>query len=74
MTRASVAAVLRPRQKDSAGNQFFVCLSDQLQLNGQYTIFGEVTEGMEVVDAIGATRVSGDRAATRIEMRKVVIR
>jgi peptidyl-prolyl cis-trans isomerase B (cyclophilin B) len=74
MTRASVAAVLRPRQKDSAGNQFFVCLSDQLQLNGQYTIFGEVTEGMDVVDAIGATPVSGDRASTRIEIRKVAIR
>jgi peptidyl-prolyl cis-trans isomerase B (cyclophilin B) len=74
MTRASVAAVLRPRQKDSAGNQFFVCLTDQLQLTGQYTIFGEVSEGMDVVDAIGATPVTGDRATTRVEMRKVVIR
>jgi peptidyl-prolyl cis-trans isomerase B (cyclophilin B) len=74
MSRASVAAVLRPRQKDSGGNQFFVCLSDQLQLTGQYTIFGEVTEGMDVVDTIGATPVTGDRATARVEMRKVTIR
>jgi len=74
MARGTVAAVLRPRQKDSGGNQFFICLTDQLQLNGQYTIFGEVTEGMEVVDRIGETPVVGDRASVRVEMRKLSIR
>jgi peptidyl-prolyl cis-trans isomerase B (cyclophilin B) len=74
MTRGSVAAVLRPRQKDSGGNQFFVCLSDQLQLTGQYSIFGEVAEGMEVVDRIGETPVAGDRATLRVEIRKVAVR
>jgi peptidyl-prolyl cis-trans isomerase B (cyclophilin B) len=74
MTRGSVAAVLRPRQKDSGGNQFFVCLSDQAQLTGQYTIFGEVSEGMDVVDKVGEAPVSGDRATQRVEIRKVTIR
>jgi peptidyl-prolyl cis-trans isomerase B (cyclophilin B) len=74
MTRGSVAAVLRPRQKDSGGDQFFVCLTDQLQLNGQYTIFGEVAEGMDVVDKIGETPVAGDRATARVEIRRVAIR
>jgi peptidyl-prolyl cis-trans isomerase B (cyclophilin B) len=73
MTRASVAAVLRPRDPDSAGNQFFVCLSDQPALTGKYTIFGEVVAGMDVVDRIGQTPVEGDRAAKRVEIRKVTL-
>jgi peptidyl-prolyl cis-trans isomerase B (cyclophilin B) len=68
MTRGSVAAVRRPSSKDSAGNQFFVCLADQTALTGQYTIFGEVTAGMEVADRIGQTPVEGERARTRLEM------
>ena len=74
MTRGSVAAVLRPSSKDSAGNQFFICLSDQPALTGKYTIFGEVVEGMEVVDKIGETPVQGDRAKTRVEIQKVVVK
>ena len=39
---------------DSAGSQFFVVLDDAPWLDGQYTIFGEVTEGKEVIDKIAA--------------------
>ena len=74
MRRGSVAAVLRPSSKDSAGNQFFICLSDQAALTGKFTIFGEVVEGMDVVDKIGETPVEGDRAQTRVEIRKVSVR
>lgn len=73
MTRGAVAAVLRPSSRDSAGNQFFICLSDQLALTGKFTIFGEVASGMEAVDAIGASTVVGDRAADRIVIRRVTI-
>jgi peptidyl-prolyl cis-trans isomerase B (cyclophilin B) len=73
MVRGSVAAVLRPRQPDSGGDQFFVCLFDQPSLTGQYTIFGEVIEGMEVADKIGDTPAVGDKAKDRVEM-KVAIR
>src|SRR6187397_2817746 len=34
MARGAVAAVLRPSSRDSAGNQFFICLSDQPALTG----------------------------------------
>jgi peptidyl-prolyl cis-trans isomerase B (cyclophilin B) len=74
MKRASVAAVLLPGKPDSAGTQFFICLGDQPSLTGKYTIFGEVTEGMDVVDKIGQTPVEGDKAATRIVMKKVSVR
>jgi peptidyl-prolyl cis-trans isomerase B (cyclophilin B) len=73
MTRGAVAAVLRPSSRDSAGNQFFICLSDQPALTGKFTIFGEVASGMEAVDAIGKSAVVGDRAADRIVLRKAII-
>jgi peptidyl-prolyl cis-trans isomerase B (cyclophilin B) len=74
MARGSVAAVLRPSSKDSAGNQFFICLSDQPALTGKFTIFGEVVEGMDVVDKIGETPVEGDRAQSRVEIVKVSVK
>ena len=74
MVRGSVAAVLLPGLPDSAGSQFFVCLSDQASLTGKYTIFGRVVSGMEVVDAIGETPVEGDKAQARVEMTKVTLR
>jgi cyclophilin family peptidyl-prolyl cis-trans isomerase len=73
-TRGVVAAVRRPSSVDSAGNQFFVVLTDQPALKGQYTIYGEIAEGMDVVDAIGRTPVEGDRATARVEIKKVTIR
>lgn len=73
MARGAVAAVLRPSSRDSAGNQFFICLSDQPSLVGKFTIFGEVESGMETADAIGATPVVGDRPTERIVIGKVAI-
>jgi peptidyl-prolyl cis-trans isomerase B (cyclophilin B) len=71
--RGTVAAVRRPSSLDSAGTQFFVCLQPQPALAGQYTVFGEVAAGMEVVDQISATPADGDRAKERVAM-KVTIR
>ena len=42
----------RSKNPDSAGSQFFICVADAAQLDNQYTIFGEVIEGMNVVDRI----------------------
>jgi cyclophilin family peptidyl-prolyl cis-trans isomerase len=67
--RGTVAAARKASSPDSGGRQFFVCLRDQPSLRGQYTIFGEVVSGMEVVDQISAAPVDGDRARERIEMK-----
>jgi peptidyl-prolyl cis-trans isomerase B (cyclophilin B) len=67
--RGTVAAARRPSSVDSGGTQFFVCLQEQPSLKGQYTIFGEVTEGMDVVDRISAAPVEGDKAKDRIAMK-----
>ena len=44
----------RGESVDSAGSQFFVMVGDAPHLDGQYTIFGEVIKGQEVVDKIAA--------------------
>jgi peptidyl-prolyl cis-trans isomerase B (cyclophilin B) len=67
--RGTVAAARRPSSPDSGGVQFFVCIREQPSLQGQYTIFGEVTQGMEVVDVLSLEPVAGDRAQKRIEMK-----
>lgn len=54
----TVGAVLLPGQKDSGGQQFFVTASDQLALNGQYTAFGRIVDGMDVVTKISALPAS----------------
>ena len=42
----------RAQDPHSADSQFFICFADTPHLNGQYTVFGEVTSGMEAVDKI----------------------
>jgi len=45
-------AMARAQDPDSAGSQFYICLEPQPRLDGQYTVFGQVVEGMDVVDSI----------------------
>jgi peptidylprolyl isomerase len=42
----------RSSDPNSANSQFFICLADSSFLEGQYTVFGEVTSGMDIVDKI----------------------
>jgi len=43
-------AMARSGDPDSAGSQFYICFGPQPHLDGQYTIFGQVTDGMELID------------------------
>jgi peptidylprolyl isomerase len=45
-------SMARSSSPDSGDSQFFICFEDAPFLNGQYTVWGEVTEGMENVDKI----------------------
>ncbi|MFH0948761.1 MAG: peptidylprolyl isomerase [Elusimicrobiota bacterium] len=45
-------AMARSQDVDSAGSQFYICLGTQSFLDGQYTVFGQVFEGLDVVHKI----------------------
>jgi peptidylprolyl isomerase len=47
-----VCSMARSSNPDSANSQFFICLDDSRFLDNQYTVWGEVIEGMENVDAL----------------------
>lgn len=57
-----VVGMARSNDPNSAGSQWFVTLGDAPHLNGQYTVFGRVVQGMEVVDslAVGDAIISLD--------------
>lgn len=50
----------RSSDPNSANSQFFITFGDTPHLNGQYTVFGKVIEGMEVIDAINAGEPPAD--------------
>ena len=47
-----VCSMARTNQPDTANSQFFICFDDAGFLDGQYTVWGEVIEGMDHVDAL----------------------
>lgn len=56
------------------GSQFFITLKETPWLNGNHTIFGEVVEGQDVVDAIGKVETTDtDRPVKEVVMEKVTI-
>jgi peptidylprolyl isomerase len=50
--RRGVVSMARAGHPDSADSQFFICFADSLFLDGQYTVWGEVSDGMEHVDKL----------------------
>ncbi len=75
-TAGAVGAVLVPGELASAGAQFFICATDQTALNGQYTLFARVVEGLEVVQQISAVEAdpSTNAPAVRIAIRGITFR
>ena len=60
---------------NSASSQFFICLGSLSNLDGGYTVFAQVTEGMDVVDRIASAQKDGrDNPLERIEMIKVWVK
>ena len=74
-TRGAVSAVLVPGRRDSAGSQFFICITDQAALDGQYTVFARVAEGINVAQKISTVPADARSAPTeRVEITNVTIR
>jgi len=69
-----VLSMARSQDPDSAGSQFFVVVKDSSFLDNQYTAFGLVTKGMEVVDKIvSVPRDSKDNPDEKVEIKSVKI-
>jgi peptidyl-prolyl cis-trans isomerase B (cyclophilin B) len=67
-------SMARKPDPNSAGSQFFICLKPQPGLDGQYTIFGQVTEGMDMVDKIAEVqRDKRDNPLQKVVMEEVSI-
>lgn len=74
-TRGAVSAVLVPGRRDSAGSQFFICITDQPALDGQYTVFARVVEGIGVAQKISTVSANAANVPSeRIEIRRATIR
>lgn len=72
--RRGVVSMARATDPDSAGSQFFIVVKDSTFLDGQYTAFGEVTEGMDVADKIvNLERDSNDCPLSEAKMLKVSV-
>ena len=57
-------SMARAASPDSGDSQFFICFADASYLDGQYTVWGQVTSGMEFVDKIKAGSASNNGTVT----------
>lgn len=73
--RGIVSAARRGNDINSATSQFFICVADAPHLDGQYSIFGRVIEGMSVVDKIvNVPRDHRDNPLKKVIMKRVYIK
>lgn len=69
-----VLSAARSSDPNSAGSQFFIMHDDAPHLDGQYTAFGQVTSGLEVVDTIAAAaKDHNDRPKNPTKITKITV-
>ncbi len=66
-----VLSMARSQHRDSAGSQFFVMHGDAPHLDNQYTAFGELTDGLDVLDKLANWKVRGDQAVNPPHIKKM---
>ena len=72
--KRGVISMARAMDPNSAGSQFFIMHQDAPHLDGQYAAFGQVTEGMDVVDAIAAAPTGyADRPIEPVRIKSVTL-
>jgi len=69
-----ILSMARAQDPNSAGSQFFICVADAHFLNNNYTVFGKVLKGLDVVDQIvNSPRDGKDNPHERIEMKVKIV-
>jgi len=72
--KRGILSMARAQDPNSAGSQFFICVGNASFLDGKYSVFGEVTSGIEVVDQIvSQPRDKKDNPNDRVEMKVKVV-
>lgn len=72
--KRGVVSMARAQSPNSGGSQFFIMHADGEFLDGQYAAFGQVTEGMDVVDAIAAVKPDGaDRPQEEQKIKSITV-
>lgn len=72
--KRGILSMARAQHPDSAGSQFFIVVKDSTFLDNQYTVFGEVVNGMDAADKIvNLPRDSRDLPNERVEMKVRII-
>jgi cyclophilin family peptidyl-prolyl cis-trans isomerase len=73
--KRGIVSMARSNSPNSASSQFFIMVADAPSLDNQYSVFGQVTKGMDVADKIvGAPRDASDRPNSPTTIDKIVIR
>lgn len=73
--KRGIVSMARSSDPDSASSQFFIVTSDSTFLDKQYTVFGQVTKGMDIADKIvNAPKGAQDRPNNPTSIEKIVIR
>ena len=73
--KRGIVSMARSSDPNSASSQFFIVTSDSTFLDNQYTVFGQVTKGMDVADKIvNAPKGAQDRPNSPTSIDKIVIR
>jgi cyclophilin family peptidyl-prolyl cis-trans isomerase len=67
-----ILSMARSQDPDSAGSQFFIVLKDSNFLDGQYTVFGRVISGMDIVDKIASLKTDSSDAPVDTEKAKMI--
>jgi cyclophilin family peptidyl-prolyl cis-trans isomerase len=73
--KRGIVSMARSNHPDSASSQFFIMVADYPSLDNNYSVFGQVTKGMDVADKIvSAPRGAMDRPNNPVEITKITIR
>jgi len=73
--KRGVVSMARSTDPDSASSQFFIVTTDAPSLNGQYSVFGQVTKGMDIADTIvNAPTGAQNRPNDPTTIEKIIIR
>ena len=69
-----VVSLARPEQPNSASSHFFILVGDGTNLDGKFSAFGRVRNGMEVADVINQAAVDGEKPAKPVRIIRALVK